>query len=685
MANTNDIRNIAVCGHGGTGKTSLVEEILFNAGVISRAEKVESGRTVSDYTEEEIEKKMSIHSSLSHFDWKGTKINLFDTPGASGFIGEVVSSFRAAESAVVLVGARSSLQIETVKLWRRLNSRDMPRVVFVNKMEKERADYFKVIEDLSDFKLKPIALTIPMGQGKDYKGLINLLDMKAYPKGSAGKPESAEEIPEEYKEQAQKYHETMIEQAAMGDDDLTEKFFEEGTLTVKEAMKGLREGLFDNKFIPLFCGSVEENSGIVPLMDFMAQESPAPGRVEEPCLSGKKSVMVSSGGPFSGIIFKTSIDKFAGKMSYIKVITGKLTPGMEVFDPQERKKIKIGKIYFSEGKEIKETSEVMAGDICIVTKIDAIKTNETLCMPDNEIQFKALALPHPIHSLAINAKNQKDDDKLADQLQKVSEQDLTFSLNYNNETRETVISGMGELHIDTILGKIKKENKIDVETRVPGVAYRETIEKSVQNVEYTHKKQSGGHGQYGRIVINVAPLERGQNFTMENAVKGGAISKGYLPGIEKGLREAMAEGYLAGYPMVDIGVTVVDGKEHPVDSSEMAFKLAAKQALRTAFEQARPSLLEPMVNLTVIIEEKYIGDVMSDLSSKRGAVTNQSALGNGITQIEATVPQGELLRYAIDLKSITSGTGAFEVEFSHYNPVTKQVAQEIISKRQKAS
>ncbi len=685
MADTNSIRNIAVCGHGGTGKTSLVEEILFNAGVIPRAETVESGKTVSDFTEEEIEKQMSIHSSLSHFDWKGTKINLFDTPGASDFVGEVVSSFRAAESAVVLIGARSRVQIETVKLWRRLNARDMPRVVFVNKMEKERADFFQVLADLSEFKLKPIALTIPMGQGEDYKGLINLLDMKAYPKGSAGKSEAATEIPEEYKAQAQEYHENMIEQAAVGDDDLTEKFFEEGTLSLEEAVKGLREGLFDNKFIPVFCGSVQENSGIVPLMDFMAQESPAPGRVEEPCATGEKSVMISSEGSFSGVVFKTSIDKFAGKMSYVKVITGKLNPGMEVYDPQEEKKIKIGKVYFSEGKDVKETSEVVAGDICVITKMEDIKTNETLCMPDNVIHFKALALPHPIHSLAINAVNQKDEDKLADQLHRVSEQDLTFSVTYNEETRETVISGMGELHIETVLSKIRKENKIEVETRVPGVAYRETIGKPVEGVEYTHKKQSGGHGQYGKVVINVKPLERGEDFMMENIIKGGSISKGYMPGIEKGLREAMSEGFLAGYPMVDIGVSVVDGKEHPVDSSEMAFKLAAKHALKEAFEKAKPSLLEPMVNLTVIVDDKYMGDVMSDLSTKRGAVTDQATLGSGITQIKAVVPQGELLRYAIDLKSITSGTGAFEMEFSHYNPVSGQVAQEIIAKRQQAS
>jgi len=677
---TDAIRNIAVCGHGGTGKTSLVEQILSNAGIIDKAEHVESGRTVSDYTEEEIEKQMSIHTSLIHFNWMDHKINLFDTPGSADFIGEVVTSFRAAESAVVLVGARSSLQIETIKLWRRLDKRDMPRVVFVNKMDKERADFYKVLEDLKDFKMNIIPITLPMGQAENYLGVINLLDMKAYPKGSAGKKENAQEIPEEYKEIAEEYHAKLIEQAAVGDDQLTEKYFEEENLTIEEAIKGLSEGMFDNKFIPVFCGSAEENSGIVPLMDFMSLESPAPGRVEEPCQTGESAVMISQEGDFSGIVFKTTIDKFAGKMSFIKVITGVLKSGQECYEPQENEKIRINKIFFCEGKNLKETNEAIAGDIVVVTKVDSLHTNTTLCPADKVIHFMPLALPHPVYSVAINAVNQKDEDKLADQLHKWTEQDLTFTMTYNEETHETVVSAMGELHLNTLLERIKKDTKIEMETRIPQVPYRETILKS-SGAEYTHKKQSGGHGQYGKVMIRIEPLERGEYFKMSNDIKGGSISKGYFPGIEKGLLEGMKEGFLAGFPLVDVGVSVYDGKEHPVDSSEMSFKMAAKNALKAAVETAKPTLLEPVMELTVFIEDQYLGDILSDMSSKRGRVLDQGSLGGGIQFVKAQVPQSELMRYSIDLKSMTSGTGAFEMEFSHYDPVSGKTAQDIIASR----
>ncbi len=679
MAFTTDtIRNIAVCGHGDTGKTTLVEQILFNAGVISKAETVDSGRTVSDFTDEEIEKKISIHSSLTNVVWKDRKINIFDTPGASDFVGEVVSSFRAAESAVMLIGGRSGVQIETVKLWRRLDARDMPRIAFINKMEKTRADFYKVLEDLKDFQITAIPLTIPMGQAEEYQGVINLMNMKAYRKDGGGKEENAIEIPDEYKKIAEEYHLKMIEMAAEGDDELTEKYFDQGNLTVEEAIKGLREGLFDNRFVPVFCGSAVDNSGITPLMDFISLESPAPGRVEEPCISGEKSHMISQDGEFSGIVFKTMIDKFAGRMSYIKVISGILKPGTEVFNSREEKKERIGKIFLCEGKELKETNEVCAGDIAVITKIETLKTNDTLCQPNDVIHYKSLALPHPVYSLAINAEKQKEEDKMAAQLHKVAEEDLTFTINYNEETRETVISGMGELHINIILEKLLKNYKINVNRRVPKVPYRETISAPAE-AEYTHKKQSGGHGQYGKVCIRIKPLERGEFFSLTNDIKGGSISKGYMPGIEKGLLEGMQEGYIAGYPLRDIGVSVYDGKEHPVDSSEMAFKLAAKHALKEAVGKSKPTLLEPIMNLTVFVEDQYLGDVLSDLSTKRGRVSNQKAIGGGIQSIEAQVPQGELMRYSIDLKSMTSGTGAFEVEFSHYDPVGGKISQDIIA------
>ena len=675
---TDTIRNIAVCGHGDTGKTTLVEQILFNAGVISKAETVDSGRTVSDFTDEEIEKKISIHSSLSNVIWKNNKINIFDTPGASDFVGEVVSSFRAAESAVMLVGARSGIQIETVKLWRRLDARDMPRIAFVNKMEKTRADFYSVLEELKDFKITAIPLTIPMGQAEEYQGVINLMNMKAYRKDGGGKEENAIEIPVEYKEIAEEYHLKMIEMAAEGDDELTEKYFDQGTLTVEEAIKGLREGLFENRFVPVFCGSAVENSGITPLMDFISLESPAPGRVEEPCTSGEKSRMVSQEGEFSGIVFKTMIDKFAGKMSFIKVITGELKPGTEVFNSREEKKERISKIFVCEGKDLNEINSVCAGDIAVITKIESLRTNDTLCQQSDVIHYKSLALPHPVYSLAINAEKQKEEDKMAAQLHKVAEEDLTFTISYNEETKETVISGMGELHINIILEKLLKNFKINVNRRVPRVPYRETI-TAPSEAEYTHKKQSGGHGQYGKVCIRVAPLPRGEFFSLSNDIKGGSISKGYMPGIEKGLLEGMLEGYVAGYPLRDIGVSVFDGKEHPVDSSEMAFKLAAKHALKDAVAKAKPTLLEPIMDLTVFVEDQYLGDVLSDLSTKRGRVSDQQPIGGGIQSIKAQVPQGELMRYSIDLKSMTSGTGAFEVEFSHYDPVGGKIAQDIIA------
>lgn len=672
------IRNVAICGHGGTGKTSLCEQILYNAGIIEKAESVDSGRTVSDFTEEEIERKISIHSSISNVIWKDKKINIFDTPGISDFTGEVISSFRVTESAVVLFGSRSGVQIETVKLWRQLDQRNMPRIAFISKMEKSRANYFEVINQIKEFKVTCIPITIPMGEGDDYKGVINLLNMKAYLKSSDGDEQKAIDIPEEFKDISNEYHEKMIEAAAEGDDELTEKFFDQGTLDIEDVKKGLREGLFDNKFIPVFCGSVVENSGITPLMDFIAIESPCPYRVEEPCITGEKSTMITPEGAFSGIVFKTSIDKFSGKMSYIKVITGTLTPNTEHYTPGENKRFKIGKIYTCEGKNLKECSTLTAGDIGVITKQEILHTNDTICPQDHIIHFKPLKLPQPIYSLAIEAENKKDEDKLSELLTREAEQDKTFSINYNPETKQTVISGMGELHVDIILNKVYKQTGIHVKKSLPKVPYRETIQKQSSG-EYTHKKQSGGHGQFGRCAINIKPLDRGKNFEFVNSIKGGVISKGYMAGIEKGFKEAMSEGYLAGFPIVDVQAEVIDGKEHPVDSSELAFKLAAKNSFKVALEKANPTILEPYLNLTVFIPEKYIGDVLSDLSSKRGRILNQDSIGGGIQSIEALVPQAELLRYAIDLKSITSGTGAFEVEFSHYEQTNKKIEQEIVN------
>lgn len=671
-----NIRNVAICGHGGTGKTTLVEQMLFRSGVISKAESVDSGKTVSDYLDDEIAHKFSLHTTLTNMPWKEAKINVLDTPGSADFVGEVVASFRAAETAVMLISAPAGIQIETVKLWRRLDKRNLPRIVFVNKMDQDRADFQRSLDEVKEaFSVTAVPLNLPLGEGASHEGIVDLLHMKAI---QAGGKET--EIPESMSEEVSKWRERLIEMAAEGDDALTEKFFEDGTLEGADIIKGLLEGMAANTFVPVLCGSAETGTGITDLLNIITELCPAPGREAEPVENGE-AVPYSDSGDFSGFVFKTSIDKFSGKISYLKVVQGKLKAG-EIYNCREGKKERITKVFFINGKNLKETPELVAGDLGAVIKLDSVHTNDSIATSASDTMFKPLALPTPVHTLAISASDQKSEDKMNDYLHKVAEQDLTFTIGFNEETKETVVSGMGEMHINSIFEKLLKESKIEVLTRSPRVPYRETITKTA-DAEYTHKKQSGGHGQYGRVLLKAKPLERGEDFELTNDIRGGSISKGYFPGIEKGLREAMEEGFLAGYPMVDIGVSVYDGKEHPVDSSEMAFKLAAKMGLKQAFESAAPVLLEPIVNLTVFVEDKYLGDVLSDLSSKRGRVQDQSPVGGGIQSIKAIVPQGELLTYAIDLKAITSGTGAYEMEFSHYEPVSGKIAKDIIAASQK--
>lgn len=672
----NAIRNTAICGHGSTGKTTLVEQMLFRAGVISKVENINSGRTMSDYQDDEIEHKFSLHTSLMNLPWKDVKINVLDTPGSSDFVGEVVASFRAAEIAVMVISAPAGIQIETVKLWRRLNNRKLPRVVFINKMDQDRADFQKTLDEIKEiFKVTAIPLNLPLGQGASHEGIIDLLHMKAI---KAGGEET--DIPADKSDEVAQWREKLIEMAAEGDDDLTEKFFDNGTLEGQDILMGLKEGMASNTFVPVLCGSAEIGSGISDLLDILAELCPAPGRESEPLEDGE-SVAYDAAGDFSGFVYKTSIDKFSGKISYIKVVSGVLKPG-EVFNTRVEKKERISKLFHINGKNLKEIPELVAGDLGAVIKLESVHTNDSITASASEVHFKPLALPVPVHSLAISAENQKDEDKMNDYMHRIAEQDLTFTIGFDEETKETVIAGMGEMHVNSIFEKLFNDSKIKVVTRKPRVPYRETITKSAE-AEYTHKKQTGGHGQYARVLIKARPLSRGEDFEMTKDIKGGSISRGYFPGIEKGLREAMQEGFLAGYPMVDIGVSVFDGKEHPVDSSEMAFKLAAKNALKQACEKCAPVLLEPMVNLTVFVEDQYLGDVLSDLSSKRGRVQDQSPIGGGIQSIKAVVPKGELLTYAIDMKSLTSGTGAYEIEFSHYDPVSGKVAQDIIADSKK--
>ncbi len=677
---TASLRTIAIAGHGGTGKTSLVEHLLAAGGAIPKAERVETGKTVSDFTEEEISRKISIHVSLSHLSRKDVKINLLDTPGAADFVGEVISAFRVAECALLVVGADVGVQIETIKLWRRMAKTGMPRFIVVNKMDKERADYGKSIEDLKDkFKTPFVPVTMPIGAGEGFSGVVDLVEMKAFVNGA----ETA--IPEGSKKDAEAMRQTLIESAAEGDDSLIEKFFAEGKLSNDEIRLGLRKGMRDGKLVPVLAASGISGIGAAYILDFISSICPAPGGKTKAFAPDGSEIErdMAENGPASCFVFKTALDQFTGKLTYFKVMSGKVTADADLMSGREGKKERIAKLYTCMGKKLEEAQELCAGDLGIITKSPGLKTNDTLHAPDSPIRFPGLEMPTPVHALAISAKAKKDEDKMNQMLQRTTDEDLTFRIAYDKETKETVISGMGELHIAMILDKIKEAQKIDMETRIPKVAYRETIQGKAE-AEYTHKKQTGGHGQYAKVVLEVAPLPRGEKYKFTNAIFGGAVSKGYIPGVEKGVIEAMEGGVLAGYPVVDVEATITDGKEHPVDSSELAFKLAGRESFKECMTKAKPVLLEPVSNLTVFVDEQYLGDVLSDLSGKRGKVLGQNPIGGGILEIKAQVPQAELMRYAIDLKALTSGTGSFEVEFDHYSPISGRIAEDVIKAAQAA-
>ena len=681
---TDVIRTLTVAGHGQTGKTALIEQLLLAAGIIPKAETVESGKTTSDYTPEEIERKISIYSTMVHLQWQDKLLNFWDTPGSSDFIGEVITAFRASETAIMMIDARAGVQIETIKLWRALDRRNKPRLVFINHMDDERADFTRSVQDIhTQFEAEICPVTIPMGSGSSLRGVINVLNGKAYE--IADNKEKEIPIPDDFQEEYKRTREILAGAAAEGDEELLVKFIDEAGLSDEDIIRGLEMAIRDNRIVPAFAGCAKNGLGITSLLDFICEIVPSPAGALEVSLSKdtkeEVTVKIDPELPLAALVVKTSNDQFSGKLSYIKVITGTLTSDSEVINLTENKKEKIGKLYRPIGKKLVETRDLAAGDIGVATKLPFAKTNDTLAVSADTLQFIKLRTPNPVYSMAVSAKDKKDEDKIAELLLRACEEDKTLSFAFNAETKQNVLSGMGDLHITIILDRIRAVTKIDIQTSIPRIAYRETIQRKAQ-AEYTHKKQSGGHGQYARVVLAIDALPRGENYSFTNAVFGGAISKGYIPGVEKGVKEAMESGVLAGYPVVDVAVTVLDGKEHPVDSSELAFKLASRNAFKDAMRNAGPILLEPIMNLTVFVDTQYLGDIMSDLSSRRGHILGQAGLGKGIEEIRAQVPHHELLKYAIDLRSMTSSTGSFEMSFDHYSPISGKIADDVIAAAQ---
>ena len=663
---TSDIRNVALIGHGGTGKSSLFEQALVRGKVVPKFAPVEGGKSVSDHSPEEVARGISVHTAAAHLAWNGAKINLLDTPGSADFIGDVVAALHVSDVAVMVIGADVGVQIETAKLWRRLQAAGKPCIVFVNQMDKEHANFANVLADLRD-KLPGsfVPVVVPIGDGAGFSGVVDLL------RGTAlthmGGQESPGTVPGDLEDAIEDYRQGVIEGAADGSDELMEKYLEEETLSDDEVRTGLAASLHANLVVPVLAGSATLNSGVACLLDVLEAAAPAPAAAD--------------GAP-SAFVFKTSLDQYSGKLSWIKVMSGEITPDTDLVDTRDARKERITKLFTLRGSQLVDSDGLAAGDLGVFTKLTSAATGDTLAQ-QSDLSYPPLDLPQPVHAVTLAAQSKKDEDKLGQFLSRAAEEDPTFKVRYNGETRETVVSAMGELQLSIALERLKNAAKVEVETNVPRVAYRETIARP-SSAEYQHKKQTGGHGQYAKVEIKVKPLPRGEQFSFVNETVGGAISKGYIPGVEKGLREGMASGVVAGFPVVDVEVALVDGKEHSVDSSELAFSLAARGALRSALEHAKPVLLEPVANLTVYVEEGYLGDVLSDLSSRRGRIQGQEPVDRGMLEVKALVPQAELLRYAIDLKSMTSGTASFEMAFDHYAPITGRLADDIIKRSQEA-
>ena len=654
---SNQLRNVAVVAHGGSGKTSLVEAMLFNTGTLSRMGRVEDGTTTSDYHPEETARKITIHTSLVPVEWNNTKINLLDTPGFSDFIGEVKGSLRVADSTVFVVSAVDGVQVQHEVIWDMAG--EMPKVVIVNKMDRENANFDKVLDDLkAKFGGNFVPIQLPIGAFTDFSGVASVMENKAYTGEGKGKEIA---VPEDLADYIETYRETLVEAAAEGDDELTMKYLEGEELTPEEIKDGFQKALAMGKVVPVLACSAIKNIGVAQILDFLAAYSPAP-QVEE--------------GPVASLVFKTIADPYVGKMNFIRVYRGQLKNDSAIINVSKQKPEKIGQILYVRGKTTQQTDVVPCGDLAVLVKLQDTSTGNTLADKDKPIELDTIDFPAPTLTIAVAPKSKNDEDKLGDALFKLTDEDPTIKVQKNTETKQTLLITMGEAQTQIMVDRLKKRYGVDVTLDEAKVPYRETIRKKVE-VEGKHKKQSGGRGQYGHAWIRFEPTE--EHFVFTEEVFGGAVPRNFFPAVEKGLRESLEEGVLAGFPVTGLKATLYDGSYHPVDSSEMAFKIAAHLAFKKGCEQASPALLEPIQNVEVTVPEHFMGDIISDFNTKRGRVLGTESIGK-LVKVRAQVPLSEMYRYAIDLKSMTQGRGSFTMEFYSYEEFSGREAEMVIKK-----
>jgi elongation factor G len=679
---TNDIRNVALVGHGHSGKTSLASAFLFTSGATSRLARVDEGNTITDYDDEEIARKITISTAVAAAEWNKKKINVLDTPGFNIFINDTKASMVAADAALVLVDGVAGVEVQTEKVWSFAEEFNMPRAFVINKLDRERSSFDRALESVREvFGRLAIPIHLPIGSERDFKGIVDLVRMKSYIYTNDGDGKGKEgEIPADLADAAKSAHETLVEMVAEGNDALLEEFFDKGTLPLEHILEGLRDAIRARRVFPVMCASALHNIATDAILNFINEDfiTPPEHGPWKGVLNGKEVEREESDSqPVSVFVFKTVADPFSGRVSYFKVVSGVLKNDANLLDMRTGQTERLSHIGSLFGKTLVPVPEIHAGDLGGVAKLRDTLTGDTLDDKSSPIAYPSVPLPEPSIAYAIAAKTRNDEDRMGNAIQKILEEDKSLRFYRDPQTKEFLLAGSGQQHVEIIVSRLKKRYGVDVELHAPKIPYRETI-RGRADVQGRHKKQTGGHGQFGDCWIRMEPLAPGEKFAFANEVFGGAIPKNFIPAIEKGIVETAEKGYLAGYPVVDFKVTVYDGSYHDVDSSEMSFKLAARKAFKAAMEAAKPALLEPIMNVEVQAPVEYAGDLMGDMNSRRGRIAGMDTKG-GTQIIKAQVPMAEMLNYQNDLISMTQGRASFSMEFDHYDYVPALQAEKIIA------
>jgi elongation factor G len=682
-----NIRNVLLAGHGGAGKTTLLEAMLFTSGAITRMGQVEDGNTVSDFEPEEVKKGISVSLAMAPVEWGDAKVNVLDAPGYTDFIGDVRSAIRAVDAVLLVVSAVDGVEVQTEVAWELAAVAGLPRAILVNKLDRERASFERTLDELAgSFGTQVAPLQLPLGEEHEFRGIADLLTKKAYRYGSGPRAEEGP-WPDDISAKADPFREKLMEAVAESDDELIEKYLEQGELSEEEIVGGVRRGFGEARIAPVLVGAGARPIGVDRLLQFVVDAFPSPADRQAIGVVSKsgerKERLCDPTQPLAALVFKTISDPYVGHITMFRVFSGKIRPDSSVYNATKGSEERVGQLFALRGKEHDTVAEVPAGDVGAVAKLSHTTTGDTLSTKEEPVELPPVEMPEPLLALAISPKTKGDEDKLSTALSRLKEEDPTLRVERSDQTHETVMYGMGEAHLDVMIERMKRKFGVEVTTAPAKIAYRETIKTAAKGLG-RHVKQTGGHGQYAVCNIEIEPLPRGTGFEYVDKIFGGAIPNQFIPSVEKGVVKAMQDGVLSGNPMVDVRVTLVDGKFHTVDSSDMAFQIAGSLALKEAAQQAGVVMLEPIVELEAVVPDAYTGDIMGDLNSKRAKIEGMESAGAGKQRVKALVPQAEIARYSIDLRSMTGGRGAFSVRFSHYEEVPSHLAERIIADAERA-